>query len=101
MAKQKLKLGEEIERLAEEHGLDIELSDGTVVSIPPPELWPEESKDIFGNPQAEDEDLARCLMGDENWALFVADGGTPILFSHFLARRYQLTVGESSASSTS
>lgn len=97
----RLNLGDEVERLKVERGLEVELSDGSTITIPPPELWPDESRAIFKDKDKTDRDLAIVLWGEDGWERFVADGGTESLFAHLLAKRYQLTTGESSASSSS
>lgn len=99
-----LKLGEVRERLAEKGSVNIELGDGTTLTIPPPELWSEKCRDIIKDQRlgkADDADLAREMWGAANWKKFVADGGTTALFSHLLIERFQMTTGESAASSTS
>jgi hypothetical protein len=97
----KLKLGEVRERLVEKGAIEVELSDGTIIRIDPPELWPDKCRAVLKDPEKDDADLGREMMGAENWKKFVADGGTGALFAHLLMERYQMTTGESSASSTS
>lgn len=100
----RLKLGEVRERLAEKGSLEVELSDGTVLVVPPPELWPDKCRDIIKKQrtgEADDGDLGREIFGAANWRKFLADGGTVAMFSHLLIERFQMTAGESSASSTS
>lgn len=97
----RLKLGEVRERLADAGAIDIELDDGTVIRIDPPELWSDKCRSILTDPTKNDVDLGTEMMGAANWKKFVADGGTGALFAHLLMERYQLTKGESEASSTS
>lgn len=92
------------ERKADEGSVDVKLSDGTRMRIPPPELWPDV---VIERIQAERaggdayplERMARDMVGDEPFDMFVADGGTTTLFHAILADSHQLDVGESSASS--
>jgi len=97
----KLKLGEVRERLVDKGAIEVELSDGTIIRIDPPELWPDKCRQVLNDPAKTDADLGREMMGAENWKKFAADGGTGALFAHLLMERYQMTAGESSGSSTS
>ena len=100
----RLKLGEVRERLAEKGSIEVELSDGTVLVVPPPELWSDKCREIIKAQragEADDSDLAKEILGAAGWKKFLADGGTTALFSHLLIERFQMTAGESSASSTS
>lgn len=96
-----LKLADEIERLEDEFSIEVKLDDGSTLRIPPPELWPDEARDIWSDPKKDDRDLGRAILGDEGWDRFTANRGTGSMFAHLLAKRYQLTLGESSASSSS
>jgi hypothetical protein len=101
---QRLKMGEVRERLAAKGSLEVELSDGTVLVIPPPELWSEKCRDIIKKQRtgdADDGDLAKEIFGAAGWKAFLADGGNTAQFSYLLIQRFQMTAGESSASSTS
>jgi hypothetical protein len=97
----KVKLGEVRERLVEKGAIEVELSDGKVLRIDPPELWSDKCRHILRDSTKDDADLGREMMGADNWKRFVADGGTGALFAHLLMERYQMTAGESAASSTS
>lgn len=97
----KIKLGEMQERLIDEGALDVELDDGTVLRIDPPELWSDKCREILTDSTKDDADLGREMMGAANWKKFVAQGGTGALFARLLIERYQLTLGESEGSSTS
>jgi hypothetical protein len=99
-----LKLSEFREKREEEASLDLELSDGTVLRIPPPDLWPDKCMDVLAlqrKGEADDSDLAKAIWGAANWKKYVADGGTTAMFSRLLIERFQMTTGESSASSSS
>lgn len=97
----RLKLADEMERLAADHSLEVELNDGSTITIPPPELWPDESREVYVDPTKDDRDFGRAILGNEAWERFVANGGTGPLMAHLITQRYQMTLGESSASSTS
>jgi len=97
----KLRLADVKERLVDKYAIEVELSDGTVLRIDPPELWSDKCRQVLTDPSKNDIDLGREMMGKAAWDKFVADGGTGALFAHLLQERYQLTKGESEASSTS
>ena len=97
----KLKLADEVERLSDEFSIEVELADGSTIVIPPAEVWPDAARDVYLDPKKDDRDLGRAILGDEAWDRFAADGGTGSMFAHLLVKRHDLTVGESSASSSS
>jgi hypothetical protein len=97
----RLKLSEVRERLVEKGAIDVVLDDGTVLRIDPPELWSDKCRSILTDPTKNDADLGREMMGADNWKKFIAEGGTGALFASLLMERYQLTKGESEASSSS
>lgn len=104
MPKHTLKLHDWMDERTEEASLDVTLSDGTVLTIPPPELWPEECKAVLEKQRAgkaDDSDLGKLIWGKDGWDAFIADGGTTAAFTRLLIERHQLTSGESSASSSS
>ena len=96
-----LKLAEFRERKRREGSIVLELTDGTQITLDPPELWSDKSRKVAADPKKTDEDLGKELFGAENWAAYVADGNTAGMLAELLRERHQLTVGESSASSTS
>ena len=81
--------------------IDVRLSDGTLLRVPPPELWPDKCRSIIADQSKDDSELAKAIWGADNWKKFVADGGTTAAFSQLLIERHQASLGESSASSTS
>jgi hypothetical protein len=97
----KLRLSEVRERLIDKGAIEVVLDDDSVLRIDPPELWSDKCRQILVDPTKNDVDLGREMMGKANWDKFVAGGGTGALFAHLLQERYQLTKGESEASSTS
>jgi len=91
------------ERKADEGAIDIVLSDGSTFRIPPPELWPDV---VVSRVQVERaggaayglDEMARGIVGDDEFDRFVADGGTSTLFHSILKDEHNLDPGESSAS---
>jgi hypothetical protein len=97
----KVRLSELIERKRNEGAMEIDLDDGKPpIILDAPELWPDEFRKIAGDGKSTDEDIAKLLLGADNWKRFVAAGGTQGLFLSLLQERHNLTVGESPASST-
>ena len=88
----KYNLSEFIERRVEEDGIEIELSDGTSVTIPPAELWPDEAAAAID--ANDDEALARAIMGDEAFDRFRADGGGWRLLNAFIRDAKGVDAGE-------
>lgn len=77
----------------DEGAIDIEAADGTVFSVPPPELWPDEAQDFM--PQKDYIGLAKLLLGgDDEYARFTAAGGSAALISAILADEHGATLGE-------
>ena len=97
----RVKLADRIERQITTRGIEIEVSDGTAVLIPPPELWDDTARSAAANPKTTSEDFAKVLMGADQWAKFLADGGTPRLFDMIVREHWDASAGESSGSSTS
>lgn len=100
----RIKLSDYKERKADEGAIDIELDDGSLFRIPPPELWPDEvmertrtltKENAHEYPLAEQ---ARDIVGAEEWARFTANGGTAVLFHSLLKEDHGADLGESSAS---
>lgn len=91
----RVKLGDFKQQRIEAAGVELELDDGTVLVIPPPDLWPD---DLFKSKT--DEDYIRGIMGDQADA-FVAGGGTARIINSLMIEKAHLSVPESGASSTS
>lgn len=96
------------ERKADEGSIDVDLPDGTTFRIPPPELWPDLVTLRIQAEQASPSDapytheqMARDIVGTEEFDHFVAQGGTATLFHMLLKEEHGLEPGESSASSSS
>lgn len=97
----KVKLSELVERQRTKGAIEVELSDGSVLQVDPPELWSDKARKIAADPKATDEDLGKELFGAEQWKKFIADGGGVGMFVLILQERFNMTAGESSASSSS
>lgn len=79
--------------------LDIELSDGSVLTVPAPELWPDETEPMIR--AGENVALGRFLLGEESYEAFLADGGTAALLGSMVSERHGVDPGKSSASDDS
>ena len=91
---ERVKLSDRIERQIATRGIEIETDDGTVVLIPPPELWSDEVRVVASNPETTSEEFARVLMGEDQWAKFIDDGGTPRLFDMIVREHWDASTGE-------
>lgn len=96
MGKKRYNLADFKER-KREAGVEVELSDGSTILIPPPELWPD------GTEQLDDAAvMAKAIVGDEAFVRFTADGGTGLLLMGIVKDSQGGTdPGESPASSDS
>jgi hypothetical protein len=97
----KIKLSDLVERKRTEGAIEIELSDGSSLQVDPPELWSDKARKIAADPKSTDEDLGKELFGAEQWKKFLADGGGVGMFVVILQERFNMTAGESQASSSS
>ena len=94
----RIKLSEFRERKSE-GAVEIELDDGKTVTVPPPELWPDDvitkaaANDIVG--------ASRGLLGPEAWDEFTAAGGTATMVLAMVMEAHGISLGEFLASSTS
>lgn len=88
-----------IERRQRESAVEIDLGDGTTVTIPAPELW---SDDVAKSLARGDTDAALdALLGDDGAMRWRAQGGTWSLLNAVYIDSQGSTPGESSASSSS
>lgn len=92
MQKRKVRLADYRERRLEAAGLDIEMDDGQVFTIPPAELWP----DDFPT-DGTLVDRVRSILG-ERYDAFIAAGGTATVANAMWADRESLDLGEPQAS---
>jgi hypothetical protein len=73
---------------------DITIKAGSeTFTLPAPQLWPDDVLECAETPLL----LARKLLGD-NYAAFVAAGGSALVLAHILQKEAGVGVGESSAS---
>lgn len=94
----RVRLADYIERRKAAEGIAVELPDGTDVTIPPSELWPDEA---FAALDANDMARAVELILGDGHARFVAAGGTWRILNGIVREQQGLDVGESEASSPS
>ncbi len=85
----------------EEGAIPIRMGDGTVFSVPPPELWPDDALKSRAGEDIDPVGMAEALLGVDRYAAFVALGGSAAALSAIVQEYSGLTVGESSASSGS
>lgn len=84
----------------DEGAIEIELDNGSIIRIPPPEIWPDEALQASANqdPFA----LAVALVGGpDKYEEFRAAGGNAAIVAKLIEERHGVDVGESSASSSS
>lgn len=95
----RVKLSDFKERKGVEGRIDVELDDGSVFTIPAPELWPEDFYRTRAKlDDADLEQTARLIVGDAEYDRFVAGGGTAVLFHALLNEEHGATAGGSQAS---
>lgn len=88
------KVSEFKEKRREKGGLEIEMENGVVFFLEPPELWPDMPR------YPSDDDVARAALGDR-YDEFVDAGGTGRLANALLMERHEVDIPESSASADS
>lgn len=88
MARRRIVLKDHLAAL-EDRGIDIEAPDGTVFFIPPPELWSDEASSTVGLVAQ-----ATVVMGEEQYAAFVAAGGNARMLNALLEEMVGVTVPE-------
>lgn len=87
----RLKLSDFKERKELEGAVDVEMDDGQVFRIPPPELWP----DAVGKVGDGDiEEVGRLILGAETFDSFVAAGGTGMLLQAIVDDHHGAKPGE-------
>lgn len=82
-----------------EGAIDLEMDDGTVFRIPPPELWPDAVAEL--NQNNDTIGAARALIGEDRYEEFVAKGGNAMAVLGVIGDEHGITVPESDASSSS
>lgn len=89
----RIKLADYKQKKRDEGAIEIEMEDGSVFHVDPPELWPDEIQ-----PLALAEDgvgMAKILIGEDRYADFVAAGGTASMVSAMVGDELGLSPGES------
>lgn len=87
------------QRKIDEGAVDVELADGTTLTVPPPHVWPD---DVVKKARAGDlEGSGIALLGEEDYARWCASGGNGSLLASLMGDEFNLDVGESEASSSS
>lgn len=87
------KLSEMIER-AHEDDVTIELADGTNLVVPPSELMPDSLMRQIIAGEIDDDALAEALVGSDQYAKYLAEGGTTVLFWKIVNEARGATPGE-------
>lgn len=93
-------LAAEVEKRRED-AVEIE-ADGHTFVIDPPDLWPDDMQERMRDAALADDNVgvARCLLGSEEYDVWVEKGGTANLLLD-IYRKAKGELGESSASSPS
>lgn len=78
----------------EAQGTALTLSSGHVIILPPPILWPEPQIE----PLETNNEYGARLLGQEDWDLFVADGGDWAMLNVIATEQHGVTGPESQAS---
>lgn len=92
----RIKLTEYIERRIVDDGLVVELPDGTEVTVPPAELWPDSSFEALG--EGKTGEAVALILGGDQYLRFVAAGGNWRIINGMIAEQQGVTPGESVAS---
>lgn len=66
------------------------------IEVPPPVLWPDSSQSAEN-----DVELAKLVLGEDDYALFTEAGGTAALLFQLVAEHQGASLGESEASTGS
>lgn len=74
--------------------IEIEVDDGQVFVIPPPDLWPDEGHAARGDLPA----TAKAILGEDRYAAFLEAGGSARMLNAIFAEHHGADPGESSAS---
>lgn len=90
----RVRLGEQIDRVMTDKGIEIEVSDDVVLRVPPPELWGPEVQEFAKDETHSKEEFAAFLVGEDEWAAFVAAGGTIRLFDKIVTEHWDASTGE-------
>jgi hypothetical protein len=80
------------ERKNEENSIEIEAGDGSVFVVPAPECWPDSIGDLAAT--GDNVGMARALLGDDDYDLFVEAGGSAALLGAIVADEHGVSAGE-------
>lgn len=94
-----VKLSDFKAKKADEGAIEIEVDDGTIFKIEPPELWSDEITTMSQND--DNIGVARALIGPDRYDAFVAAGGNAMLLMAIIGEAHGITVGESKPSPSS
>lgn len=75
----------------DEGAIDIELDDGTVIVVPPPQVWPDEV--IVAARSGDPINPARLLLGEEEYERFLAGGGSGAVLNAIIFDEIGLSPG--------
>lgn len=94
----KVNLHDYREQRRQEAGVELDLGDGRIVWLDPPDLWPDEVAEMAQ--RGENISIAKALLGDDDYEAFIAAGGTAGLIAMLVADAQGVSLGESAASSS-
>lgn len=95
----RIKLADFIERTYADASTVIELPDGTTVTMPPGDLWPDAA--FTAAREGNIRDCVILTLGEPEYERFCQAGGNWRILNAIIAEQQGLTAGESSASSQS
>lgn len=86
----------EWDRIDREKSIDLKLSDGTIVHMLAPQLWPEPVLDALRDdlPHTDRNAFAALVFGEDNWAKIAADGKTYPFVDAILVKHLEASLGE-------
>lgn len=90
MTAKRINLADWVERKKEAGTVEVEMQDGTVYSIDPPETW---GDDQLAAARLGNLHLAQALLGDR-YEEFVEKGGSSARLIHLLTEEHGLSLGE-------
>jgi hypothetical protein len=76
----------------DEGAIDIELDDGTIVTVPPPQVWPDDV--ILAARTGDPIGPAKLLLGDKEYERFLAGGGSGSVLNAIIFDELGMSPGE-------